>query len=94
MFNESEFLSIRDVAKFLPGHPSVHSVRRWISRGVGTPRIRLKAVRVGTRFFVRRPDLDEFVESLQDPTNHRRRTQAERIARENGAFSWLGRSAL
>jgi hypothetical protein len=63
---------------------STHTLRRWIAKGVGAPKIKLKAVRIGGRYFLRRRDVEEFVAATKDPELYRRHQltiRAERAKR-------------
>lgn len=44
---------------------STHAIRRWIARGVGVPKIKLKALRIGGRYFLRWRDVEEFLEAIK-----------------------------
>ena len=73
-------LSINEAAASLFGRPiSPFSVRRWISRGVGRPVVKLKAKRVGGQYFVAESDAHEFLEALADPALFARCQHADRV---------------
>jgi len=46
-------------------HLNVRTVLGWIRRGVGG--VKLKAARAGSRLWIRREDLDSFLEDLSEP---------------------------
>ena len=78
----SELFSIDEAAgRLFARRVSPHSVRRWIAQGIGSPRVRLKARRVGGRYFVRRADVDEFQKALEDPGVFARLKKTERAER-------------
>jgi hypothetical protein len=69
----SELLSIDAAAKKLFGKTvSPFSLRRWIAVGVRKPAVRLKAIRIGGRYFLRPCDVDEFITAMADPGLYRR----------------------
>lgn len=58
-----ERLPLTEVAKLVPGRPSVNCVWRWCRRGVlarNGERIRLEHVRIGGKIFTTRAWLEEF----------------------------------
>jgi len=93
-------IHVSKVAKLIPGRDgdsiSPTTVTRWISTGVVAPtgeRVRLAAVRVGSRLFVRECDLNVFVAAMTgtapQPSPADRQKQAEaaqsELARELAA---------
>ncbi|MCK6466046.1 MAG: DUF1580 domain-containing protein [Phycisphaerae bacterium] len=58
-----ERLPLTEVAKLVPGRPSVNCVWRWCRRGVlarNGERIRLEHIRIGGKIFTTRAWLEEF----------------------------------
>lgn len=56
-----DLMDLKEVSALLGGKISTHSVRRWIARGVGRPRAKLPAWRLGAKYYVSRAQLDEFL---------------------------------
>ncbi|MHB8971034.1 MAG: hypothetical protein ACYC3X_22585 [Pirellulaceae bacterium] len=80
--NAPDFMSLEDAAKqTCKGLVSAHALRRWASKGVGTPRIKLKCIRIAGRWFVRPQELTEFLAAASDPELYRRRRATERTER-------------
>jgi hypothetical protein len=78
----SELLGIDDAtAKYFGPTVSPFSTRRWIATGVGKPPVKLKAIRIGGRYFLRPCDIDEFIKAMSNPDLYRRATKAERVER-------------
>ena len=76
----SRSFDINGAAASLFGRPvSPFSVRRWISRGVGHPVVKLKAKRIGGKYFVDESDAHDFLEALADPALFARRQHAVRV---------------
>lgn len=61
-----DVLTIREVAKELPGRPNLCTIWRWTNRGVAG--VRLEIVRVGERIFTSRQAVARFLEATQEPT--------------------------
>ena len=61
-------VSIRELRQRIPAQcrPSTGSIQNWIREGCGQQRIRLRAIRVGHRIFVRLDDWDAFMEKCQE----------------------------
>lgn len=57
---------------------SVHSVRRWIAKGIGSPRVKLNATRIGKYYFVTEDDVRAFKEAVADPSLFYRTQSTER----------------
>ncbi len=75
-------LTIAQVAAIFGNRVSYHSIRRWIAQGVGKPPVRLAALRIGKRYYVRRKDVDEFIMAInEDPAQFARRKSSERTQR-------------
>jgi len=87
----SELLTI-DVAtrRFFGSTVSPFSVRRWIAVGVGQPKIKLRAVRIGGRYFLRPSDVSDFLDAVADPELYRRRKRSERVARATARLQRAG----
>jgi hypothetical protein len=64
--------------EFFGGCVSPHSVRRWISKGVGVPPVKLRAKRVGRKYFITRDDADEFLQAVADPALYSVHKRSER----------------
>ena len=78
----SEYLTIGEVAEqIFAGRISGHSVRRWIAKGVGVPKVKLPATRMGRDYFVLRDDAEEFKQAVNNPDLYRRRKSTERNER-------------
>lgn len=60
------------------GRVSHFTVRRWTAKGVGSPPIKLKSIRIGGRYFLHPDDIREFKEAIADPELYRRRQATER----------------
>lgn len=76
----AKLFSINEAAAEAFGRPvSPFSVRRWVSRGVGSPPVKLKAKRVGGQYFVAESDAQDFLEALADPALFTRRQHDERV---------------
>ena len=75
-----DLLSLNEVSAVLGGRISTHSVRRWIARGVGRPRAKLPARRLGAKYYVSRADLNEFlvVINSDDSRFHRNSAKSKR----------------
>ena len=74
----TEYLSIAEVAEqVFSGRISGHSVRRWIAKGVGVPKVKLPATRMGRDYFVLRDDAEEFKQAVNNPDLYRRRKSTE-----------------
>lgn len=59
----TEYISLSEAARLVPGHPHASSLWRWARKGVKARNgetIRLEHRRIGARVFVRRADLDNF----------------------------------
>jgi hypothetical protein len=77
---QSELLGIDDATeRFFGPTVSPFSVRRWIARGVGVPPVKLRAIRIGGRYFLRPCDVSEFIDAMADPELYRRRAKTERV---------------
>ena len=66
-----KYLSVPEIVERVSpdGKPvSEHSVRRWIASGLGTPRVKLKAIRVGKKYFSSAEWVDEFLAAIQNPS--------------------------
>ena len=61
MVNESDLLTFSQASSVIPGHPSPSTLWRWHVRGVSG--IRLRTICVGSRRFVSRQALNEFIDS-------------------------------
>jgi hypothetical protein len=57
-------IPIRRVPELLPGNPTLITVYRWIRHGIDG--VKLPSIRIGGRRFVRRSDLQAFVERMTD----------------------------
>ncbi|NLX55094.1 MAG: hypothetical protein GXY58_08270 [Planctomycetaceae bacterium] len=78
--NYSDLLTLQQASRdIFGGRVSYHSLRRWHVLGVGVPPIRLRAVRIGARYFVRRCDIDEFLAAQANPDLYKRRQKTERV---------------
>lgn len=63
----SEFISMREASKLLPGRPSPTALSVWTSIGCSPgkgERVVLQTLRLGRRVFTKREWIDEFVKSL------------------------------
>ena len=79
LFDAGNVHSLPDAAQeFFGGAVSYHTVRRWIVKGVGIPPVKLRAVRIGKRYFVTRDACEEFLDALADPRLHANRQRTER----------------
>lgn len=75
----TDLLTSEQVAiEVFAGAVSPHSVRRWIAKGVGVPKVKLPARRLGRNYFVARADAEAFRERIGDPELYRRRQTTER----------------
>jgi len=79
--NHTEYLAIPQVARLFGGAVSYASIRRWISSGVGRPRVKLHAVRIGGQYFTTRQDVHDFMEACKDPQLFAHRKRNERSER-------------
>jgi hypothetical protein len=80
--NLESLYSISEVAeKLLAGKVSSFSVRRWIAKGCGTPKVKLPAVRLGNQYFVDKTDLETFLQAINEPELHRKRQKSERVTK-------------
>ena len=76
-----DLLSISQVAREVcSGKVSPHSVR-GIVKGIGKPRIKLPATRIGGVYYVSRQEAVEFLAAAGDRELYRRRKQTERTER-------------
>lgn len=76
----SELLSIEEVVETVfGGKLSLPSVRRWIAKGIGRPKVKLPATRIGRVYYVREDDAREFLAALADPELYRQRKRSERV---------------
>lgn len=71
--------AVRD--HYFGGAVTVYTIRRWIAKGVGNPRIKLPALRVAGRWFLRATDVDEFLVAVSDPAVYVRREKSARAAK-------------
>lgn len=70
----SDLIGINDATqRFFGPTVSTFTVRRWIVKGLGTPPVRLKARRIGGRWFLRPADVHEFIGKTADPDLFRKR---------------------
>ena len=60
--NQSEFLTLAQAAKVVPGKVSIPTVWRWAVKGVGG--VRLRSARAGRKFVIKREWLEEFYSEL------------------------------
>lgn len=75
----SELLGIDEATeRFFGATVSPFSVRRWISKGVGRPAVKLNAIRIGGRYFLRPVDVDEFIRAQANPELYRRQQATAR----------------
>jgi hypothetical protein len=65
--------------KYFGPRISPFSLRRWISKGLGNPPLKLKSLRIAGRHFVRPCDLEEFIEASANPELYRRRQKTARV---------------
>lgn len=74
-------LSLQGAADHLNRAVCRGSVRRWISKGVGRPPIKLRAWRIGRQFFTTPDAIDEFIEATTsaDATQFENMKQSERV---------------
>lgn len=80
MIDFTDVFTVREIADdVLGGKISTTAVRHWIHEGIGKPRIKLKAHRLGTRILVQRDDLIEFLEAIRDPELYRRQQKSRRV---------------
>lgn len=76
----SDLLTIGQATERFFGPTVSHfSLRRWIARGVGNPAVKLRAIRIGGRYFLRPCDVDEFIQAQADPELYRRRQKTKRV---------------
>jgi hypothetical protein len=79
---QCDLLGIEDATRrFFGSNVSPFSVRRWIAKGVGHPPVKLRAVRLAGRWFLRPSDINEFIDAVADPELYRRRQTTERCER-------------
>lgn len=57
---------------------SPFSVRRWIARGVGVPKVKLPATRLGGVFLIERKDAELFKQASNNPELYQKRQRTER----------------
>jgi len=62
MNTESEYLTLSQAARAVPGRVSVPTVWRWAVHGVGG--VRLRSARAGRKFVIKREWLEEFYSEL------------------------------
>ncbi len=88
---QGELLGIEDATRrFFGPNISPFSVRRWIAKGVGRPAVRLKAVRLGGRWFLRPHDIADFINAMSDPELYRRRQTTQQCERAKARFQRAG----
>lgn len=82
----NDLLPISQVAaETFEGCVTSHSVRRWVAKGVGHPRVKLPAVRLGCNYFVRRCDAEAYRQALSDPEVFAARQRSEQSERSKRA---------
>ena len=59
---ESEYLTLSEAARAVPGRVSTPTIWRWAVHGVGG--VKLRSARAGRKFVIRREWLTEFYEEL------------------------------
>ena len=76
---QKELLSAGEVAEqIFCGRVSVHTIRRWIAKGVGSPPVKLVAARYGGVYYIRRDSAEAFLQAAGDPELYRRRQTSQR----------------
>jgi len=78
----SEYLTLAEAGRQLPGHPSPSTIWRWCTSGVAG--VKLKHIRMGDRFFVHEDDIAAFGRELAD-TKHARRGSRNKASATNAA---------
>jgi len=58
-FAGDNVVSLREAAKLLPGNPHVSTLHRW--RSIGCRGVKLRAIKIGGRYFLSLDALQEFV---------------------------------
>jgi hypothetical protein len=77
-----DLLSIESATeKYFAPAVSSWSVRRWIAGGVGKPAVKLKAIRIGGRYFLRPVDIEEFIRAMSNPDLYLRAKKTQRVER-------------
>ena len=78
----AELLQIEAATRdYFGGNVSPFTVRRWIAKGVGVPPLKLKAIRLGRRYFLRPEDIAEFLAAQENPGLYARKTREDRVTR-------------
>lgn len=75
---DAEYITIPEAMKLFGNKVHIASIRRWIAKGVGTPKIKLRAVRIGGQYFTKREWINEFGEACKDPSAFRRERNRSR----------------
>jgi hypothetical protein len=91
---EDDYQGLAEIARNeYGGLVTMHSVRRWVVDGVGQPRVKLPAIRLGTKYFVKIEDARKFWEAIQDPAlhaKHARNTVAKRVKKAKKRLAKAG----
>lgn len=72
------------------GRASVHSIRRWIAKGIGNPVIKLKARRFGKYYYVTKEDVEEFQKATEDPIHFMAKNKTRRAERAKRRLAKAG----
>lgn len=67
------------ITQYFGSRVSSFAVRRWIARGVGSPPVKLRALRMGGRYYLSTEFCEEFMQALSDPTLFCRKRETERV---------------
>ena len=68
---DDKLLLLSEARELIPGRPSKNTVWAWVRHGLKIPSgdfIRLRAVRIGGRYFVTKSDLESFLQAVAN--NH------------------------
>ena len=76
--------------EFFGGNVSTFAVRRWIAEGIGHPKVRLHATRIGGQYFISPADAEAFIEALRDPSAFARRQKSERVEKAKARLQKAG----
>lgn len=90
-----EFFSLSEAATLLPGRPHISTVWRWVTRGIRGQK--LKTIVVGSRRFVTRASIQEFIDACNaaaDGQPPRQRPSAQRRKEKERAKATLRQAGI